>query len=192
MLLEPEPHIPVSPDVSTIPEDVDTPDVGAIAVEVDIPDDVDVPDGAMPPVVPAVAGVVVPFAIPNPPPSYVAGDPNVPIGEVAKVEQGPAPLLVFGTAIVPVTPLGTGWTGVNTLGAKPLAPTGALGSVPSEEVTPSGGMAVPTWANAGPQHNSGKVAATINNGLIEDPSDRRTRMVWRGAQAPRSVSRRHP
>jgi hypothetical protein len=66
MLLEPEPHIPVSPDVSTIPEDVDSPDVGAIAVEVDIPDDDDVPDGAAPPV---VAGVVVPFAIANPPPS---------------------------------------------------------------------------------------------------------------------------
>jgi hypothetical protein len=69
MLLEPEPHIPVSPDVSTIPEDIDSPDVGEIAVEVDIPDDVDVPDGATPPVVPAVAGVVVPVAIAIPPPS---------------------------------------------------------------------------------------------------------------------------
>jgi hypothetical protein len=69
MLLEPEPHIPVSPDVSTIPEDIDSPDVGEIAVEVDIPDDVDVPDGATPPIVPAVAGVVVPVAIAIPPPS---------------------------------------------------------------------------------------------------------------------------
>jgi hypothetical protein len=49
-------------------------------------------------------------------------------------------------------------------GAKPLVPTGAPGSVPSEEVTPSGGMPVPTWPNAGPQHNS--VVATINNGFI--------------------------
>jgi hypothetical protein len=63
MLLEPEPHIPVNPDVSTIPEDVDSPDVAEIAVDVDIPDDVDVPDIA------AVAGVVVPFAIAIPPPS---------------------------------------------------------------------------------------------------------------------------
>lgn len=63
MLLEPEPHIPASPDVATIPEDVDSPDVAEIAVEVDIPDD------ATPPIVPAVAGVVVPFAIANPPPS---------------------------------------------------------------------------------------------------------------------------
>jgi hypothetical protein len=51
---------------------------------------------------------------------------------------------VLGTAIVPVTPLGTGLTGVDTPGAKPFVSTGALGSVPSEEVTPSGGMTVPT------------------------------------------------
>jgi len=57
MLLEPEPHIPVSPDVSTIPEDVDTPDVAEIAVDVEIPG------------VAAVAGVVVPVAIAIPPPS---------------------------------------------------------------------------------------------------------------------------
>jgi hypothetical protein len=69
MLPEPEPHIPVSPDVATIPEDIDSPDVVAIAVEVDIPDDVDVPDGATPPVVAAVAGAVVSLAIAIPPPS---------------------------------------------------------------------------------------------------------------------------
>jgi hypothetical protein len=57
-LLEPEPHIPVSPDVSTMPEDVDSPDVAEIAVEV--------PDDATPLVVAAVPGVVVPFAIPPP------------------------------------------------------------------------------------------------------------------------------
>jgi hypothetical protein len=50
---------------------------------------------------------------------------------------------------------------------------------------PSGGMAVPTWANAGPQHK-GKVAATIKNGLMEDKkglmeylSDKRARVVRR-------------
>jgi hypothetical protein len=68
-LLEPEPHIPDNPDVSSMPEEVDTPDVAEIAVEIDIPDDVDVADGAPPPVVPAVAGVVVPVAIAIPPPS---------------------------------------------------------------------------------------------------------------------------
>jgi hypothetical protein len=63
MLLEPEPHIPVNPDVSSIPEDVDNPDVAEIAIDVDIPDD------GMPPGIPPVAGVEVPFAIPIPPPS---------------------------------------------------------------------------------------------------------------------------
>ncbi len=68
MLPEPEPHIPVNPDVSGIPEDVDSPDVDEIAVDVDIPD-VDAPDVAMPPDIAAVAGDVVPFAIAIPPPS---------------------------------------------------------------------------------------------------------------------------
>ena len=63
MLLEPEPHMPVNPDVSSIPEDVDNPDVAEIAVDVDIPDD------GVPPDIPPVAGVEVPFAIPIPPPS---------------------------------------------------------------------------------------------------------------------------
>ena len=74
---------------------------------------------------------------------------------------------MLGTAIVPVMPFGTGLTGVDTPGAKPFVPTAALGSVPSEEVTPSGGMAVPTWANAGPQHS--RLVATINIDLIGDP-----------------------
>ena len=60
MLLAPEPHIPVSPDVSGIPEVIVSPDVAEIAVDVDIPDDVDVSDGATPPV---------PLAIAIPPPS---------------------------------------------------------------------------------------------------------------------------
>ena len=69
---------------------------------------------------------------------------------------------------MPVTPLGTGLTGVDTPGAKPFVPTGALGSVPSEEVTPSGGMVVSTWANAGLKHTKGQATVTINNGLMED------------------------
>jgi hypothetical protein len=62
MLLEPEPHIFDNPDVSSIPEDVDSPDVAEIADDVDIPD---IPDDADV----VVAGVVVPVAIANPPPS---------------------------------------------------------------------------------------------------------------------------
>ena len=69
---------------------------------------------------------------------------------------------------MPVTPLGTGLTVGDAPTCKPFGPTGALGSAPSEEVTPSEGMAVPTWANAGLKHNKGKAAVTINNGLMED------------------------
>src|ERR1700753_97498 len=54
MLLEPEPHIPDMPEVSSIPEVVDIPDVD------DIPGEADIPDVA------AVAGAVVPIAIPPP------------------------------------------------------------------------------------------------------------------------------
>jgi hypothetical protein len=105
MLLEPESHIPDSPDVASIPEVIDIPDVADIADDVDIPDGIDMPDdiGGLPGVA-DVTGVVVPAAIP--PPSYVVGGPNVPNGEVATVEQS-APLLALGTVIVPVSPLGT-------------------------------------------------------------------------------------
>jgi hypothetical protein len=62
-------------------------------------------------------------------------------------------------------PLGTGLAGDAPI-CKPFAPTGALGSVPSDEVTPSEGMTVPTWADAGLQHNKGQAAAAMNNGLM--------------------------
>jgi hypothetical protein len=60
MLLEPEPHIPDMPEVSSMPEVGDIPDVADMSDEVDIPDDIDIPDVA------AVAGAVVPMAIPPP------------------------------------------------------------------------------------------------------------------------------
>ncbi len=80
---------------------------------------------------------------------------------------------------MPVTPLGTRLTVGDAPTCKPFGPTGAPGTVPSEEVTPSEGMVVPTWANAGLQHNKGKAVATINDGLMEDLSDKRTRIVRR-------------
>src|ERR1700686_362216 len=86
-LLEPDPHIPDNPDVASIPEVTDIPDVA------DTPDDVEALPGVAGP-----AGIVVAAAIP--PPSYVVGEPNVPNGEVPTVEHA-APLLVFGTVIVP-------------------------------------------------------------------------------------------
>jgi hypothetical protein len=117
----------------------------------------------------------------------VAGDPKVPNGEVATVEHA-APLLVLGMVIVPVTPLGTGLTPGDAPSCKPFAPTGAPGTVPSEEVTPSEGMAAPTWANAGLKHNKGQVVATINNGLMEDFPDK-SRRIRRRASACTAVSK---
>jgi hypothetical protein len=166
-LLEPAPHIPDNPDVSIIPEDVDCPEVAEMADEVDMPDGIDVPEFAAVPDVAMVPGIVVPVAIP--PPSKVAGDPNVPNGEVATVEHAPAPLLVLGTVTVPVTPLGTGLTVGAAPTCKPFAPTGAAGSVPSEEVTPSGGVSVPTWASAGLQHSRGHAVAAINHLMEHSP-----------------------
>jgi hypothetical protein len=88
MLAKPEPHIPDNPDVSIIPEVVDIPEVADIS-----DDDIAAPGAGMA----AVAGVVVPTAIP--PPSSVDVDPYIPDGEVPYVEQD-APLL--GVAIEPV------------------------------------------------------------------------------------------
>jgi hypothetical protein len=154
MLLPPEPHIPVNPDVVSIPEVVDTPDVA------DMADDVDGLPG-----VAAVAGVVAPPAIP--PPSYVVGDPNVPSGEVAMVEHA-APLLAFGTVIVPVKPLGTVLTPGDAPSGKPLGPTDSPRTIPSEEVAPSEGVAVviPACAKAVLWHNKDDVPQTASTATI--------------------------
>jgi hypothetical protein len=63
MPLEPEPHIPDVPDVSSIPEAVDIPAVGDVTDIADIPDGVDVP---VLPVIAALAGVEAPGAVPPP------------------------------------------------------------------------------------------------------------------------------
>jgi hypothetical protein len=70
------------------------------------------------------------------------GDPNVPFGEVARVEHAPAPLAVLGIVTVPVMLLGTGLTVSEAPGCKPFGPTGTPGTIPSEEVTSTGGVAV--------------------------------------------------
>ena len=94
------------------------------------------------------------------------GDPNVPSGEVATVEHA-APLLALGTVIVPVKPLGTVPTPGDAPSGKPLGPTDSPGTIPNEEVAPSEGMAVPTWAKAGTPHSKDQAAAIAINGLME-------------------------
>jgi hypothetical protein len=90
---------------------------------------------------------------------------------------------VLGTFIVPVTPLGTGLTPGDVVGGgKPLGPTGAPGADPSEEVTPSGGVSMPTWASAGLQHSKGKVVATKKD-FMEDLPDKSGRMAQRATTA---------
>src|SRR5216683_2086573 len=167
MLLEPEPHIPDIPDVSSIPADADIPDGTVICDDVDVPGVVVgsvvaavgsvpvAPDVAMLPVVAAVAGAVVPAAVP--PPSKLAVDPNIPDDEVPTVEQD-VPLLVIapllGIAMVPVTPLvGAGLTPDDVISVAPIgtpaAPTDPPGLIPSGEVLLSEGIAVSgssTWA----------------------------------------------
>ena len=115
MLLEPEPHIP------------DMPEVGSIS-EVDIPD------------VAAVAGAVVPAAIP--PPSKLAVDPNIEDGEVPKVEHVE---LLLGIAIVPVASPGAGLTPGDAISVEPSGmPVGETGepvaAMPSGEVAPTVGV----------------------------------------------------
>jgi hypothetical protein len=91
------------------------------------------------------------------------GDPNVPSGEVATVEHA-APLLALGTVIVPVKPLGTVPTPGDAPSGKPFGPTDSPGTIPSEEVAPSEGMAVviPAWAKAALWHNKDQAPQTAN------------------------------
>jgi hypothetical protein len=175
MLLEPAPHIPDSPDVASIPEVTDIPDVADTPVDVDIPEEVDVLPG-----IAALAGIVVPAAIP--PPSYVVGDPNAPNGEVATVEHA-APLLAFGTVIVPVSPLGTVLPPGAAASGNPFGPIDSVRPTPSEDVTPTEGIAVaiPAWANAGPLANKANAAATISNGLIKSSPSNFREIVRRAA-----------
>ena len=132
ILLEPEPHIP---DIPSIPEVVDIPDVADIPDDIDVPD----PDDIEAPDVVAVAGAVVPIAVP--PPSKLAVDPNIPDGEVPAVEHVvPVP----GIAIVPVTLVGPGLTPGDTSSVAPIGIpvplTDAPGLLPSGEVMPSEGV----------------------------------------------------
>ena len=129
ILLEPEPHIPDNPVVSSIAEVVDIPD------DDDIPDDIDVPDIAMAPDVAAVAGVAAPTAVP--PPSKLAVDPNIPDGEVPKVEHV---VLLPGIAVVPIEPAGSGLTPGDAISVAPIGIP--VGETDEPDVIPSGEVAL--------------------------------------------------
>jgi hypothetical protein len=91
---------------------------------------------------------------------------------------------------VPVTPLGTGVTVGDAPNCRPFGPTGAPGAAPSEEVMPSEGMVVPTWANAGLQPSNDPTAAMINNGRIKDSPIMVVDKGWiASGVAPRSTCR---
>lgn len=153
-LLEPEPHIPDSPDVSIIPGLVDIPDAAD-------PDVAGVPD--------VVEDVVAPTGVP--PPSKVDVDPNISDGAVPTVEHD-VPLLVT----VPVVEVDIGLTPGDASSVAPngipVPPTDAPGLLPSGEVIPSEGVVVtvPTWAIAGLQHTKSQATATIKKDFMEESS----------------------
>jgi hypothetical protein len=177
-LLEPEPHIPDIPAVSSVPEVDDTADVLKGIEEFEIPDDTVAPDIAVlvdmaPPAVPAVAGAAVPIPTPIPPPSKLVVDPNIVDGEIPTVEHA-VPLLVLGIVIVPVTPVGAGLSPPEMISVDPsgmpAGPTDVPGPVPSGEVAPRVGVvgSVPTCAMALLQANSAASTA-INENLMVTP-----------------------
>jgi hypothetical protein len=170
-LLEPEPHIPDIPDVSSTPDDPEVTgisDVTEVVDDVDVPDAVVVPDIAVSPELAAVAGAAVPTDMP--PPSKLAVDPNISEGGVAAV--GHAVLVVaVGIVIVPVTPVGTGLTPGVVI---PTAPSGIpVAAMPTGEVAPTVGVGVTvpsncpsTCAMAALQTTSAERTAPINENLI--------------------------
>jgi hypothetical protein len=170
-LLEPEPHIPDIPAVSSIPEVADTPDVLSRFDEVDIPD-VDAPGIAVLPDIAPLPTVVAPAGAPVaiPPPSKLALDPNIDEGEVPTVEHA-VPLVVLGIEIVPVTPVGTGLSPAELISvdpsAMPVGPTDVPGLSPSGEVAPRVGVVgmAPTCAIAPLQEKSAGTITAINASL---------------------------
>jgi hypothetical protein len=164
MLLEPEPHIPDVPDVSSIPEDVD------IAGDVDVPafDGVGIPGIGRVPGSTAAAGVEAPGVVP--PPSYIALDPYISEGELATVEHV-VPLLVAGMEMVPAKPVGAGLTPADEISVEPNGmPVGRLVEpipMPSGEVAPIVGVGITgssTCAIAALQTiSAGKIAAITDS-----------------------------
>jgi hypothetical protein len=207
ILLEPEPHMPDVPDVSSIPEDVD------IAGDVDVPafDGVGTPGIGRVPGSTALAGVEAPGVVP--PPSYIALDPYISEGEVATVEHA-VPLLVAGMEMVPAKPVGAGLTPADEISVEPNGiPVRELVEpipMPSGEVAPIVGVGMTessTCAIAALQTNSAGKTAAITDSLavvlllkpvlpmpepVNDPVRGFARSIrwpaWCDAAAPVSIS----
>jgi len=168
-LLEPEPHIPDIPAVSSVPEVDDTPEVPRM---LDIRGDVDDPIIAALPAVVAVAGAPLPIPTPIPPPSKLAVDPNIDDGAVPTVEHA-LPLDVLGIAIVPVTPVGAGLSPGEVSSVEPsgmpVGSTDAPGAAPSGDVALSVGVVatVPTCATALLAANSAGIIAASNETPVD-------------------------
>ena len=160
MLLEPEPHIPDVPDVSSMPADVD------IAGDVDVPafDGVAIPGIGRVPGSTAVAGAEAPGVVP--PPSYIALDPYISEGEVATVEHA-VPLLVAGMEMVPARPVGAGLTPADEISVEPNGiPVGEPVEpivMPSGEVAPIVGVGMTELSLAPSPHCKRTAPETPHN-----------------------------
>jgi hypothetical protein len=141
ILLEPEPHIPDNPEVSSVPEFVD---------------------------IPAAAGAAVPMAIP--PPSKLDVDPNIPVGEVPNVEHVVplvgmeiVPVTPVGAGLMPGDAISVEPRGM------PVWETAEPVPVPKGEVAPmvGVGLAIPLTCAMAPLHtiSAGRTAA-IKDSLI--------------------------
>ena len=174
MLLEPEPHIPDVPDVSSIPGDVD------IAGDVDVPafDGVGTPGIGRVPGSTAVAGAEAPGVVP--PPSYIVLDPYISRGEVATVEHA-VPLLVAGMEMVPAKPVGAGLTPADEISVEPNGiPIGELVEpmvMPSGEVAPIVGVGMTESSTCAiarlPTRSAGSTVAISRNfaGILGFPAE---------------------
>lgn len=143
-LLDPEPHVADNPEVSTIGEVVDWPDGS------------DVPDIAIELEAAIVAGAVLPTDVP--PPSKVAVEPNIVDGAAPMVEHPVLPTM-------PVEAVGRGLSPGDAISVapngSPVPPTGALGTMPSGDVTASEGVGVTAACAKTGLAIKGSVTATI-------------------------------
>jgi hypothetical protein len=173
-LPDPAPHMLDIPDVSI------RADVGGMPDD-DIADDIGAPAIGIVDIV--LCGVTVPTA--TPPPSKVAADPNIVDGAVPMVEHTVLP-------IVPVAAVGTGLTPGDAISVAPsgmpVPPTGALGTMPSGEVTASEGVGITAacCAKAWP-HSKVEAAVIIRKRFMLLSSAVRSARRTRGAKSTRHL-----